>query len=198
MNGFNLVALCLLTIQVVLLFNVMSLQSKCLNSKSSSITILPGSFNTERQTMHKISSGGIVTPAASLNDIPGIEDFTIKPKAVTFLDKLNSEMMETSIDDGVSADTELNNEKGRIGVYHDSSVFDSKKRTNKQDINNYRERLQANRVEDLDPIIDFTDFAELTDALGVDPDEDLANADPTIDSSAIQYILHETKNNLRY
>jgi hypothetical protein len=184
MNGFNLVALCLLTIQVVLLFNVMTLQSKCLN--------------TERQTMYKISSGGIITPAASLNDIPGIEDFTIKPKAVTFLDKLNSEMMETSIDDGVSANTELNNEKSRIGVYHDSSVYDSNKRTKGQDINNYRERLQANRVEDLDPIIDIADFADRTDALGEDPDEDLTDADPTIDNSAIQYILHETKNNLRY
>lgn len=69
-----------------------------------------------------------------------------------------------------------------------------------QDISKYRERLQLNRVEHMDPYPELDDemrpivFKEIIQSDYAAGDQE----DPTIDNVAIEFILEEPRSNLRY
>lgn len=204
METFSIIAISLLAIQIVLLFMIMSIQNQC--------DIVENMNNNTLAQPRRIVLGGIPIPANSVIDTPGIEDIsdplsdptknkTLYERLTTDIKANNTYSLNKAYD---NYKDELENAKSMVGVMSSNPQDGDNKESlyNKtdgllyenhikwdrgKDISKYRERLQMNRIEHLDPIRQDTNLNEY-----------IIDKDPNVDNDAISYILTEPRTNLRY
>lgn len=199
MEAFGIIAVSLLSIQITLLFMLMNIQSKCSSQE------MMESLRNPWASPSKILLGGMPVRANTISDQPGIEEETIHSefldpladpdKKKTLTERLSVEIADknsfslSSKDDKYESETDK--EKNRAGNQDvdsnnktDGHLYENHiKWNNGNDLSKYRERLQMNRVDHMDPQIYSPPIV----------------IDKTVDTNvAIDFILSEPRNNLRY